>query len=188
MARDGLVEVIDLEKDPVAVDFEWPKVVFLIRVVRVAKVVEHRDRLDDPFDGLWAEGCHAHSQEADIALQPHRLVKPHSLEFIFGMVLAMAVTILAITTWAAPPNPESDSAMPLFPREMFTGLNTGICTKGYASFRDNAKVLEPSLCCSVPSRPASSPGGLATKAETLPPARCGCTRSSMTAFVSSPRR
>src|SRR6266568_4431858 len=88
----------------------------------------------------------------------------------------------------APPNPESDSAMPLFPREMFTGLNTGICTKGYASFRDNAKVLEPSLCCSVPSQPASSPGGLATKAETLPPARCGCTRSSMTAFVSSPRR
>jgi hypothetical protein len=117
-----------------------------------------------------------------MALQPHRLeFKPHRLEFIFGMVLAMAVTILAITTWAAPPNPESDSAMPLFPREMFTGLNTGICTKGYASFRDNAKVLEPSLCCSVPSRPASSPGGLATKAG-------GCTRSSMTAFVSSPRR
>ena len=54
--------------------------------------------------------------------------------------------------------------MPLFLREMFIGLNTGICTKGYASFRDNAKVLEPSLCCSVPSRPASSPGGLATKA------------------------
>ena len=80
------------------------------------------------------------------------------------------------------------AAMPLFPREMFTGLNTGICTKGYASFRDNAKVLEPSLCCSVPSLPTSSPGGLATKAETLPPARCGCTRSSMTAFVSSPRR
>ena len=124
-----------------------------------------------------------------MALQPHRLeFKSHRLEFIFGMVLAMAVTILAITTWAALPNPESDSAMPLFPREMFTGLNTGICTKGYASFRDNAKVLEPSLCCSVPSRPTSSPGGLATKAETLPPARCGCTRSSMTAFVSSPRR
>jgi ATP-dependent DNA ligase len=58
--------------------------------------------------------------------------------------------------------------MSLFPREMFTDLNTGICTKGYASFRDNAKVSEPSLCCSVPSRQASSPGGLASKAETLP--------------------
>jgi hypothetical protein len=46
-----------------------------------------------------------------MALQPHRLeFKPHRLEFIFGMVLAMAVTILAITTWAAPSNPESDSA------------------------------------------------------------------------------
>ncbi len=38
-----------------------------------------------------------------MALQPHRLeFKPHRLEFIFGMVFAMAVTILAITTWAAP--------------------------------------------------------------------------------------
>jgi hypothetical protein len=44
--------------------------------------------------------------------------KPDRLTFVFGMVLAMAVTILAITTWAAPPNPESDSAAPLSPREM----------------------------------------------------------------------
>jgi hypothetical protein len=52
-----------------------------------------------------------------MALQPHRLeFKPHRLE-LFGMVLAMAVTILAITTWAAPPNPESDLAAPLSPRE-----------------------------------------------------------------------
>src|SRR5258708_29844904 len=34
-----------------------------------------------------------------------------------------------------------------------------LMSKGYASFRYNAKVSEPSLCCSVPSRPASSPGG-----------------------------
>ena len=44
-----------------------------------------------------------------MALQPHRL------EFIFGMVLAMAVTILAITTWAAPSNPDNDSAAPILP-------------------------------------------------------------------------
>jgi hypothetical protein len=51
-----------------------------------------------------------------MALQPHRLeLKPHRLEFIFGMVLAMAVTILAITTWAAPSNPESASAAPIPP-------------------------------------------------------------------------
>ena len=55
-----------------------------------------------------------HSQEADMALQPHRLeFKP--FEFIFAMVLAMAVTILAITTWAAPRIPESDSAAPISP-------------------------------------------------------------------------
>ena len=42
-------------------------------------------------------------------------LKPHKLEFIFGMVLAMAMTILAMTTWAAPPNPENDSAAPISP-------------------------------------------------------------------------
>ncbi len=51
-----------------------------------------------------------------MALQPHRLeFRSHKLEFIFGMVLAMAVTILTITTWAAPPNPESESAAPIPP-------------------------------------------------------------------------
>jgi hypothetical protein len=41
-------------------------------------------------------------------------LKPRRLEFIFGMVLAMAVTILAITTWAAP-NSESYLAAPISP-------------------------------------------------------------------------
>jgi hypothetical protein len=51
-----------------------------------------------------------------MALQPHRLeFKPHRFEFIFAMVLAMAVTILAITTWAAPSNPDNDSAAPIPP-------------------------------------------------------------------------
>jgi hypothetical protein len=50
-----------------------------------------------------------------MALQPHRLeFRPHRPEFIFAMVLAMAVTILAMTTWAAP-NPESDLATPIPP-------------------------------------------------------------------------
>jgi len=52
-----------------------------------------------------------------MTLQPHRLeFKSHWLESIFAMVLAMTVaTILTITTWAAPPNPESDSAAPIPP-------------------------------------------------------------------------
>jgi len=50
-------------------------------------------------------------QEEDMAPKPDRLL------FVFGMVVAMAVTILAITTWAAPPNPESDSAAPISPRQ-----------------------------------------------------------------------
>ncbi len=43
--------------------------------------------------------------------------KPDRFAFVFGMVLAIAVTILAITTWAAPPNPESDSAAPIAPNQ-----------------------------------------------------------------------
>jgi hypothetical protein len=51
-----------------------------------------------------------------MALQPHRLeFKPNRIEFIFAMVLAMAVTILAITTWAALSNPDNDSAAPIPP-------------------------------------------------------------------------
>ena len=51
-----------------------------------------------------------------MALRPHRLeFKPHKFEFIFAMVLAMAMTILAITTWAAPSNPYNDSAAPIPP-------------------------------------------------------------------------
>jgi len=41
--------------------------------------------------------------------------KPDRLAFFFGMVLAMAVTILAITTWVGLPNPKSDSAAPIPP-------------------------------------------------------------------------
>jgi hypothetical protein len=50
-------------------------------------------------------------QEEDMA------PKPGMLALVFGMVLAMAVTILSITTWAGPPNPESESAAPSPPKE-----------------------------------------------------------------------
>ena len=43
--------------------------------------------------------------------------KPDRLVFVFWMVVAMAATILAITTWAAPPSPESDSAASISPRQ-----------------------------------------------------------------------
>jgi hypothetical protein len=39
--------------------------------------------------------------------------EPDSLAFRFAMVLVMAVTILAITTWAAPPHPANDTATPI---------------------------------------------------------------------------
>src|ERR1700724_2272464 len=40
---EALVEVVDLEKDPMAVGVERAKVVFFVRVVGVAKVIEHSD-------------------------------------------------------------------------------------------------------------------------------------------------
>jgi hypothetical protein len=55
-------------------------------------------------------------QEAEMGLRPHRLeFKLHRFEFFFAMVLAMAMTILAITTWAAPSNLDNVSAAPIPP-------------------------------------------------------------------------
>jgi hypothetical protein len=39
------------------------------------------------------------------------------LAFVFALVLAMAVTVVAIKAWAGPPDPEGDSAAPIPPRE-----------------------------------------------------------------------
>jgi hypothetical protein len=47
-------------------------------------------------------------------LQPHRL-EFRPFEFIFAMILAMAVTVLTITTWAGPSNPDTDRAAPIPP-------------------------------------------------------------------------
>jgi hypothetical protein len=43
--------------------------------------------------------------------------RPTRFAFVFGIALAMAVTILAITTWGAPPDSESESAAPIPPSE-----------------------------------------------------------------------
>jgi hypothetical protein len=37
--------------------------------------------------------------------------------FVFGITLAMAIIILAITTWGAPPDSESESAAPISSEE-----------------------------------------------------------------------
>ena len=43
--------------------------------------------------------------------------KPDRLAFVFAMVIAMAMSVLAVKTWAGPPAPDSDSAAPIPPRE-----------------------------------------------------------------------
>jgi hypothetical protein len=45
--------------------------------------------------------------------------EPDRLAFRFGVVIAVAVIVVAIMTWAAPlPNPKSFSAGPIPPREV----------------------------------------------------------------------
>jgi hypothetical protein len=43
--------------------------------------------------------------------------KPDGLVYLFGIVLAMAMTVLAITTWAGLPDSGDESASPLPPRQ-----------------------------------------------------------------------
>jgi hypothetical protein len=52
----GLIKIIDLEINHVAICFKRPKVVFPIRVVGVAEILVDRDGLDDPGDCLRPEG------------------------------------------------------------------------------------------------------------------------------------
>ena len=45
MHRHALIKIIDFEHDHVTVSLERPEVVLFVRVVRVAKVVEHRSHV-----------------------------------------------------------------------------------------------------------------------------------------------
>jgi len=60
----------------------------------------------NPAQDIWC-------QEADMAQEPDRLAA-----FRFGVVIAVAVIVLTIMTWAAPLNPESASVGPIPPREV----------------------------------------------------------------------
>jgi hypothetical protein len=64
MVGEALVEIIDLEKDRLAVSFERAKIVLFVRVVGVAKVVEHGDCFGDARDSLGAECSDAASHHS----------------------------------------------------------------------------------------------------------------------------
>ena len=55
VSGEPLVEIIDFEKDQMAIGLKRAKVVFPVWVVGVAKIVVHRDGLDDPGDSFGAE-------------------------------------------------------------------------------------------------------------------------------------
>jgi len=43
--------------------------------------------------------------------------KPDALAYVLGMALALAITAVAITTWASPPDPENEAAATLLPTQ-----------------------------------------------------------------------
>src|SRR6202048_2486153 len=59
VVAEALVEVVDLEQDRVAIGIKAAKVVLFVRIGGVAKVVKHRDGLNDPSDGFGAESGNA---------------------------------------------------------------------------------------------------------------------------------
>ena len=55
MVRQGLIKIVNLEKDRRSVGFERPKIMLFVWVVGVAKIVIHRDGFDDALDSLLAK-------------------------------------------------------------------------------------------------------------------------------------
>jgi hypothetical protein len=43
--------------------------------------------------------------------------KPDTLAYVLGMALAIAITAVAITTWASPRDPENEAAATLLPKQ-----------------------------------------------------------------------
>jgi hypothetical protein len=69
VVRQGLVEVIDLEKDLLSVGLERPQIMFFVWVIGVAKIVIHRDGFDDALDSLLAKGSDAWRDNGNAAEQ-----------------------------------------------------------------------------------------------------------------------
>jgi hypothetical protein len=69
MVGQGLVEIIDLEKDRLSVGFERPKIMFFVWVIGVAKIAIHRDGFDDAVDSLLAKRSDAGRDDGEAAEQ-----------------------------------------------------------------------------------------------------------------------
>lgn len=88
---ERLIEIIDFEHDPVAVGIEGTKVVFFMWIVGVAKVVVHRNRLDDALMGALRGvparrhfGCAYSSRSGLIPRLILKAERPRALGFCFS--------------------------------------------------------------------------------------------------------
>ena len=68
-AGQGLVVIIDLEKDRFPLGLERSEVMFSVRVVGVTEGIIHSDCLDDPVEGFSAKGGDAGGDDGAAADQ-----------------------------------------------------------------------------------------------------------------------
>ena len=63
MADDRAIVIVDLEKDRLLFGLERPKVMFFVRIVGVAEVIKHRDRLKEAVNGGLTESGDARGDD-----------------------------------------------------------------------------------------------------------------------------
>jgi hypothetical protein len=60
---------------------------------------------------------HRRVRLSDIIWAPDMARKPDTLAYVLGMALSLAITAVAITTWASPPDPENEATATLLPKQ-----------------------------------------------------------------------
>src|SRR3954453_971080 len=86
MHHEGLVVVVDLEEQSLPLGRERSEIVLLVRIILMAEVVKHSDRLDDPLDRVWPKCCDArrdHGQASDQVLSEF-VVKRSDTGYLIG--------------------------------------------------------------------------------------------------------
>lgn len=94
--RQGLVEIIDLEKYPVTVGIERTEVVFFVRVVGVAEIIVYGDRFDDALDGFLPERRNARCDDCEAAKQMLAKFVVESTNFI-GLGGHDGISVVGVT-------------------------------------------------------------------------------------------
>ena len=88
MMGEGVVVVVDLEKDRLTLRLKDSEVVLFVRVVGTAEIVIDRDRLDDPFHGYGSKNCNSRGYDDEARRQG-----------LTQLVIKRANLISSVRTW-----------------------------------------------------------------------------------------